>query len=306
MNLLEDWKTLRFGVEIEFIGGEPEKLELLPGWNMALNERQIDENGAESGSELQAPPLFWEERDQIREMLDRLRQQGASTNWSCGLHVHVELARYGESILIPLLETALQSQHALSDLLDTSPHRLLFCPMLPADRVEESRSTGDPAALRNSGRPQSHRFGVNINPWFEIGTVEIRFANGSLDDEEVARVVELCLRFVAAVGAGTKLPDEPAMLARVLGAPVKGYPCHTDPPRWQQERTWLEELLIPLLAPLVEPLVPGGEIYHILPEPGGIAVFVEAEDDSLIRFLFRPGPGSWELRPEMEMDESLG
>ncbi|OXM17203.1 amidoligase family protein [Paenibacillus herberti] len=306
MNLLEDWKTLRFGVEIEFIGGEPEKLELLPGWNMALDERQIDESGAESGSELQAPPLRWEERDQIREMLERLRQQGATANWSCGLHVHVELARYGESILIPLLEAALQSQHALSTLLDMSPHRLLFCPMLPADRVDEFRLTGDPAAIRNSGRPQSHRFGVNIRPWFEIGTVEIRFANGSMEEEEVVRVVELCLRFVAAVGAGIKLPDEPVMLAAALGAPFQGYPTRTDPPRWQQERIWLEELLIPLLAPLVEPLVPGGEIHHIVPEPAGIAVYVEAKDDSLSRFHFRPVSGSWELCPEVEIDESLG
>ncbi|UUZ83844.1 amidoligase family protein [Paenibacillus sp. P26] len=54
-----DWKELTFGVEIEFVGGAPEQVELLPGWIMDLNERQTDDTGDESGSELKPPPLVW-------------------------------------------------------------------------------------------------------------------------------------------------------------------------------------------------------------------------------------------------------
>ncbi|MDF2716450.1 MAG: hypothetical protein K0R28_3375 [Paenibacillus sp.] len=90
-----DWKDLKFGFEIEFTGGVPEEVELLPGWEMSLDERQIDETGAESGSELKPPPIVWEQREQIREMLSRLRAQGATANWSCGLHVHVGLEPWG-------------------------------------------------------------------------------------------------------------------------------------------------------------------------------------------------------------------
>ncbi|MDG0795104.1 amidoligase family protein [Cohnella ginsengisoli] len=70
---LMDWKELRFGVEIEFVGGNPERVELLPGWIMSFDERQIDDTGAESGSELKPPPIKWEDRGQIREMLARLQ-----------------------------------------------------------------------------------------------------------------------------------------------------------------------------------------------------------------------------------------
>lgn len=291
----KDWEKLRFGVEIEFVGGDPERLELLPGWNMALDEQQTDESGEDSGSELQSPPLLWEQRGQIAVMADRLKQQGASVNWSCGLHVHVGLERYGEAILLPLLDAALHSQHDLQELFDTSPHRMIFCPPVTADRVSRFRMTGDPETLHNSGRPQSHRFGINIRPWFEIGTVEMRYANGSLEAEEICRATELCLRFVAAVGAGSRLPADPQELAEVLGAAAGGYPPRCEPPKWRREQIWLDEMLIPVFAPLVEPLIPGGEIHHLRPEPGGMAVYVEDSSGSLSRLFFRAAACGWEL-----------
>jgi hypothetical protein len=52
-----DWKSLAFGIEIEFIAGNPKELKLLPSWVMSLDEQQIDETGTESGSELPCDPV---------------------------------------------------------------------------------------------------------------------------------------------------------------------------------------------------------------------------------------------------------
>ncbi|QYR20754.1 amidoligase family protein [Paenibacillus sp. sptzw28] len=290
-----DWKQIRFGVEIEFVGGHPQEVELLPGWEMSLDEKQIDETGAESGSELKAPPLVWEERVQIREMLSRLQLQGAAVNWSCGLHVHVDLNTWGQAIVLPMIDAALSVQNALKLLLCTSEHRRIFCPPVTEEMRRRFSLEPGPAALRNHGRPQSHRCGINTAAWFDIGTVEIRYANGSLNYDEIIRTVELCLRFVAAVGEGRKLPADPHKLAIELGAPTDGYPPDAPAPQWYKERMWLEEALIPIFAPIAAQLVQQGEIHHILPVPEGILVAVERPDEELSRYIFRPSVTGWKL-----------
>jgi hypothetical protein len=50
--LTADWRELRFGVEIEFVGGAPGELELLPGWQLPPWELMDDDDGTESGGEL--------------------------------------------------------------------------------------------------------------------------------------------------------------------------------------------------------------------------------------------------------------
>lgn len=331
-----EWNTLRFGVEIEFVGGRPAELELMPGWNMALDEYQIDENGDRSGSELQTPPLVWAEREQIRVMLERLLAQGAHVNWSCGLHVHVGIEAWGEALVVPMLEAALRTQDALRELVGMSEERLIYCPPVTEAMLAAYRANSTREALRSqSRRPQSHRCGINAAAWYDNGTVEIRYANGSLDVDEILRTVGLCLRFVASVGAGHVCDgdsqcgaegragvtlgsvglsgaeersgftlgssglcgstDRATLLAKTLGVPTEGYPAAKPVPNWQKERTLLEESLIPTLADLAERHVPGGEILRLVPVPEGLAVDVEAGDGNLRR-LICPFPATgWRL-----------
>jgi len=295
-----DWKTLTFGVEIEFVGGHPEQLELLPGWIMSLDERQLDETGLESGSELKPPPLLWEDREQIRVMLDRLLAQGAAVNWSCGLHVHVGLEPWGQEIVPRLLDAALQCQETIGKLLATSPHRRLFCPPVTPAMRERYAAAPEEESVRYFGRPQSHRCGINTAAWFDIQTVEIRYANGSLDYEEILATAELCLRFVAAVGEGRTLSSDHEELARQLGVPSCGYPPPLQPPRWFEERTWLEEALIPVLASTAAELVKDGEIHHILPVPDGLLLAVEDREGRLFKFIVQPPAAKWTVLRQIE------
>ncbi|MEF3307120.1 amidoligase family protein [Paenibacillus sp. GYB003] len=288
------WTELKFGVEIEFVGCDPKRVELLPGWVMSLDEKQVDMTGADSGSELKPPPLRWEQRDQIRVMLDRLKAQGAEANWSCGLHVHVGAERWGPPIVPAMVEAALTAQDALRQLVGTSEHRLLYCPPITREMAERFAADPTPEALRHKGRPQSHRCGINAAAWYDTGTIEIRYANGSLDYGEILNTVELCLRFVAAVGAGRRLPNEPRPLAAELGAPADGYPPTAEPPRWFKERMWLEELLLPVFAPIAAGLVPDGEVHHIVPTADGLLVAVEDGSGALSRYVYRPGATGWE------------
>lgn len=291
---LVNWKELQFGVEIEFVGGSPAHVELLPGWIMSFDERQIDDHGEESGSELKPPPIQWEDREQIREMLARLQATGADANWNCGLHVHVGLGPWGQEAIPRFIEAALLYQEAAKSLLNTSEDRLQYCP--PVTREMYERFISDPGsdALYRKGRPQSHRCGINLAAWYDIGTVEIRYANGSLNYNEVINTVEFCLRFVAAIGADYKLSPDPHKMAIELGAPISGYPQPQPAPQWYRERIWLEDELVPILAPLASSLVPDGEILYILPKPEGILIAIEdANGDSYKHLLHLPSTG-WE------------
>jgi hypothetical protein len=295
--LTVDWQALRFGVEIEFVEGEPGAVTLLPGWKMALDEHQVDDQGWDSGAEMQTPPLRWQEREQIREMLARLASTSAKANWSCGLHVHVGIEPWGEAIVQPLLQAALTCQTALQHLLQTAEHRLMFCPPVIPEMAHNFAIRQERDVLCHRGRPQSHRCGINTAAWYDIGTVEIRFANGTLDFDQVCATVELCLRFVAAVGAGRSLPAQADELAAALGAPSGGYPPPAPAPLWHLERMWLEEALIPAISPLVLTHVPGGEVHDIRPTAQGFQVSVEHPDNTLSRFWLHPRQTGWELTP---------
>ncbi|REE70506.1 putative amidoligase enzyme [Paenibacillus taihuensis] len=296
-----DWKMLRFGVEIEFIGGKPEELELLPGWVMSLDEHQLDETGLLSGSELKPPPMLWSEREQIRVMLARLKAQGASANWSCGLHVHVGIEPWGQDAVLALLDAALRHQGALEQLLRMSEHRRMYCP--PVTQEIRDRYAAEPCAesVRNQARPQSQRCGINTGTWFDIGTVEIRCANGSVEFDEVLNAIELCLRFVAAVGAGANLPDngDPLALAAALGAPASGYPAPAPAPQWYTERIWLEDALFPSMMPLVQQLIPGGELHDILPVADGLRLTIEDTDGKHHQYVVEPPTSGWTVKRQL-------
>lgn len=273
------WWELAFGVEIEFVGGQPRELELLPGWRLLPGEAQTADDGTASGGELVPPPIRWAERHEIRTMLARLRAMGARANWSCGLHVHVGLEAWGEGVVGPLVDAALACQDALRDLVGMAEDRARFCPPLTPEMGAAWRQAPGPDALRRPGRPQSHRCGVNLAAWYDRGTVEIRYANGSLRSGEVLRVVALALRFVAAVGRGERLaPTSGTDLARMLRVPAGGYPPARPAPAWYHEHLRFEETLLPVFGPLAQARVPGEVLEIRSSGPGIIVVVVETAD----------------------------
>lgn len=293
--LLMDWKDLRFGVEMEFVGGKPKSVELLPGWTMAFDERQMDDTGEESGGELQTPPIQWKDRAQIREMLRRLLATGARANWNCGLHVHVGLEFWGEEAIPDFIEAALLHQDSVKYLLQTSEDRLVYCPPVTPEMRDRFISAPGETALLRRGRPQSHRCGINLAAWFDHKTVEIRYANGTLHYDEVMTTIEFCLRFVAAIGTKRTLSNNPGQLAMELGAPLTGYPPPIPAPRWYRERLWLENMLVPILTPFANSLVPDSEILQILPRPDGLLVAIEDTDGKVVRYLFQLSANGWRV-----------
>ena len=220
------WSTLPFGVEVEFVHARLGDIELLDGWDWRPEDALYDDGGMLTpedtspdvrGGEVGSPILTWDQRDQIATMADRLRATGGRANWSCGLHVHVSLEPWGKAILLPLLDAAITGEDALRRLLRPAAHRDIFLPRTTPrvrDRFLAARTPEEFESdfLYDDG-PWSARGGVNLRSWADYGTVEIRLPNGSLDAGEILTAVEVCLKWVAAVGRGATLPASPEALA---------------------------------------------------------------------------------------------
>ena len=131
--------------------------------------------------------------------------------------------------------------------------------------------------------------------WWGTKTIEFRFPNATLDAAEAFRTIELCLRWVAAVGAGRELPADLPALTAALEVPVEGYPPPHPEPIWHRREELLTELLLPVLQPLVSRAVPGAEILFVRPREDGLYVKTDLGDRENHRFLFRPHQGGFEL-----------
>ena len=288
------WDALRFGVEIEFVEADPAAVALVPGWTMDRSEQQRVPSGAYSGAEAKPGKLAWAERHQIGVMFDGIVAAGGAVNWSCGLHVHVGLEPWGFDVVGPLVDATLATQGGLRALLQTAQHRGLFTPDLtPALRDAWRADPDDEDALRHRGRPQSSRCGVNVAAWYDFQTVEIRFPNATLDPDPAYRTVELCLRWVAAVGADRVLPTDAAELAAALGAPDTGYPPPHPEPIWHQREELLTELLAPVLQPMISAEVPGAQILFVRPTAEGFYAKTDRGNRDNHRFWFRPHAGGF-------------
>lgn len=282
------WDRLRFGVEIEFVDADPATVRMVRGWTIETDERQRALSGEPSGAEVKPGKLAWEDRPQIDQMFAALRSAGGAVNWSCGLHVHVGLEPWGADILLPLIEAGLATQDALRNLFQTPPHRRLFTPPLTPAQRDAWRSAPGKEPLRHVGRPQSARCGVNVSAWYDFGTVEIRYPNATLDAEAACRTVELCLRWVAAVGAGVSLPSDAEDLAAALDMPATGYPPPHPEPVWHRREELLTELLVPLLQPMVTVRLPGAQILFVRPTAEGFMAKTDSGHRVNHRFMFRP------------------
>ncbi|MEM7151780.1 MAG: amidoligase family protein [Myxococcota bacterium] len=290
-----DFRQLRFGVELEFAETDASRVVLPRGWSLDPSERMLAMTGEFSGGEIKPSPLRWAQREGIAAGLRAIAEAGGVVNWSCGLHVHVDLASWGSAVLPAVLEAALQTQSALRELFATAEHRMLYCPAVTAAQCDAHAADPCEAALRHAGRPEAARSGINVSAWYDFGTVELRYPNATLDPESALRCVELCLRWVSAVGAGVSLPSEAQALAAALDMPGTGYPPPHPQPVWHRREEQLTELMIPILQPMCMAERPGARILFVRPTPEGLYVKTDSGNEVNHRFWFRPHAAGFEL-----------
>lgn len=227
-------KTLRFGIEIETIGqtrgrvahairqvvgGTIEHVGMTyDSWYVTDARGRVWKVVADSSlnaarhqqAEVVSPILVYEDIEELQQVVRAVRGAGAKVDASCGIHIHVDAARFGAKGLCNLVKMVNKQESLIEHALGVSDARRgRWCRGIDQaflDKIEKQR----PRDLEDMNRAwygyyntrpihyDSSRYrGVNLhNVWFR-GTVEMRWFDGSLH----AGKVKAYIQFVLALGA---------------------------------------------------------------------------------------------------------
>jgi hypothetical protein len=223
-------KTLQFGIEIETVGLNRERLaraiatvvggQPAPenrGWRIpdAAGRfwRVVPDgslSGGENNGEIVSPVLGYADIETLQEIVRAVRSVGARTDASTGIHIHVDGNGFTPKGVINLVKMIHKQERLLEHTLAINPARLTrycrpietaFIERLEARRPKTMQEISDAwYGFRNSN-PQryddSRYHGLNLNSLFFRGTFEFRYFNGTLHAGEVKAYVQLVLALAA-------------------------------------------------------------------------------------------------------------
>jgi hypothetical protein len=218
-------KTLRFGIEIETVGLSRTKLaeaiHSVVGGTISNDYRdarittasgrtwKVVPDGSLSGydnGEIVSPVLEYTDIDELQRVVRAVREAGAKADPSCGIHIHVDGARFDAKSVVNLVKLVHKQERLLEHALGVSDERLArFCRPIESSFIEalEARRPKTLGEIRDAwygrsnaspSRYDSSRYhGLNLNSLFFRGTIEFRYFNGSLHAGEVKAYVQLVL-----------------------------------------------------------------------------------------------------------------
>ena len=142
---------------------------------------------------------------------------------------HLSLQHWGERIIPRILSSALSSEAALIEIVRPSDYRMFFSrPTTPEmlEAYQQATSSNERYRAVQAEWEPFERRGLNLSSyWNRSGSLEIRYANGSLDYQEIRNTVELYLKYLSAIAEGSIDARSGGELAKQLGVDEKAvYP----------------------------------------------------------------------------------
>ena len=236
-------KTQRFGIEIEFTGitrkeaalvldqqlhvaehryagGNYDAYEILDDkrriWKIVSDasidpERKEDKQiiSAESSYkvELVSPILNYGDIGILQDIIRALRAEGAFTNKSCGIHIHVDAYPHTPASLKNLVNIMASKEDLLYKALGIEEERLVYCKKVNEELIKtinkkKPRTLEELADIWYQGYGvgpreihyhQSRYHGLNLHSTFTKGTVEFRLFNSTLHAGKVKAYLQFCL-----------------------------------------------------------------------------------------------------------------
>jgi hypothetical protein len=161
-------------------------------------------------AEIVSPILHYEDIAELQEIVRAVRAAGGRTDSSCGIHAHVDGARFDARSVTNLVKIFYKQEALIERALGICPNRLsTFCKSIDPsflERLEKDR----PRTMEELNRawygyhcPQPQHYdrsryrALNIHSLFFRGTIEYRCFNGSLH----AGKIKAYIQFVLALSA---------------------------------------------------------------------------------------------------------
>jgi hypothetical protein len=226
-------RDFRFGIEIETVGQTREAvaraIQTVVGgevryagagydaWEVkdatgrvwkAMSDGSL--SGGYRSAEVVSPILVYADIEKVQEVVRALRKAGAKVDTSCGIHIHVDAARFDGKGLVNLAKLVHQQEELIVQALAIQQRRLArFTRMLPTDFIERlererPRTKEDLNRLwygSHNHRPahydESRYHGLNLHSVWYRGTIEFRWFEATLHAGQVKAYIQFCLALCA-------------------------------------------------------------------------------------------------------------
>ena len=161
--------------------------------------------------EMVTPILEYEDIELLQTVIRNLREKGAKTNRSCGIHVHVDGANHNPGSLRRLLNLFVGRQDLIYEALEITDRANSWCHKISptllramkrnkditkeqAEATWYSRSNdGYRGRISHEHYNETRYHGVNLHAFFSKGTVEFRLFNSTLHAGKIKAYIQFCL-----------------------------------------------------------------------------------------------------------------
>ena len=161
--------------------------------------------------EFVTPPLKYDDIELLQNIIRKLRENGAKSHSSCGIHIHVDGANHDAKSLRRLVNFMTSRQDLIYEALEIKDRASHWCKKLNSNILKEMKSCSqltksEAERIWYSPANDNYRYGishehyndtryhgVNLHSYFSKGTVEFRLFNSTLHAGKIKAYIQFCL-----------------------------------------------------------------------------------------------------------------
>lgn len=228
---------LKFGLEIEYAGNPADVAREMEQSGLPFLDRRREYSGFShthwtlkrdgsvgAGGELVSPPLDFDnpsERAQVTTAVLAMQRAGAMPHNDAGIHIHVEASHEDGTKFTPReAAAAVRFFHKFQDIIyriassgwtKMRPKTNYYAP-IDTDMATKMMKVRSEDQLRRAWygdvRPHTDHYdnsrykGINLHSYFQIGTIEFRVFNSSVNPDRIQAYVALCAAIIRDVRNG--------------------------------------------------------------------------------------------------------
>lgn len=165
--------------------------------------------------ELVTPPLNYIDIELLQNIIRKLRENGAKSHSSCGIHIHVDGTNHNPQSLRRLVSFMTSRQDLIYEALEIGNRADRWCHKLNSalliemkkdknlskEKAEQiwysSANDGYCGSISHEHYNSTRYHGVNLHSYFSKGTVEFRLFNSTLHAGKIKAYIQFCLAMSA-------------------------------------------------------------------------------------------------------------
>ena len=177
----------------------------------AIRNDESNEPLDEYKVEFVTPPLKYEDIELLQDIIRKLRENGAKSHSSCGIHIHVDGANHDAKSLRRLVNFMTSRQDLIYEALEIGDRESSWCQKLNTNLLNEMKkdknlskeqaeqiwysraNDGYSDGINHEHYNRTRYHGVNLHSYFSKGTVEFRLFNSTLHAGKIKAYIQFCL-----------------------------------------------------------------------------------------------------------------